>query len=66
MNSRQPFPWRLLLLDLLGSVLVAVGLLQVIAAGASAVAIAQMVLGFALMAPLIRHLINRKKPNRGQ
>lgn len=53
------FPWRLLWLDLLGSLLVAVGFLQFIAQGLSAIALAQMVLGFALMVPLIRHFLKR-------
>lgn len=52
-------PWRLLLLDLLGSLLVAIGLLQWVATGLSTVAVGQIVLGFALMAPLIRHLLQR-------
>lgn len=53
--ARRPFPWRLLWLDLLGSLLVAVGLLQWLAQGWSAVAGAQLLLGFALMAPLVHY-----------
>ncbi|MFW2422008.1 MAG: hypothetical protein ACN4EJ_05280 [Porticoccaceae bacterium] len=56
---KAAFPWRLLWLDLLGSLLVAVGFLQFIAQGLSAIALAQMVLGFALMVPLIRHFLTR-------
>ena len=58
------FPWRLLWLDLLGSLLVAVGFLQAVAQGLSAVALAQIVLGFALMVPLIRHFLSRLNSNK--
>lgn len=57
--TTRGFPWRLLWLDLLGSLLVAVGFLQAVAQGLSAVALAQIVLGFALMAPLIGHFLSR-------
>ncbi len=68
MNTRQPFPWRLLWLDLLGSLLAAVGFMQLIATGMSAVPLSQVVVGLVLMVPLIRHLLSRGKPlaNRGE
>jgi len=58
------FPWRLLWLDLLGSLLVAVGFLQAVSQGLSAVALAQIVLGFALMVPLIWHFLSRLNSNK--